>query len=72
VTRGHVTPTVTGAALGAVTAQEAIEKARADANDVPHAWHAFVLLATRHGWRSATCAAFVDELVKRAAAGREP
>jgi hypothetical protein len=70
--KGHVTPTVTGAALGAVAAQEAIEKARAGATDVPHAWHAFVPFASRYGWRSATCAAFVYELVKRAAAGREP
>jgi hypothetical protein len=68
--RSHVTQAVTGAALGAVTAQQAIEKVRANSENVPIAWHEYVQLAAKYGWRSPACAAFVDQLAKAAAASR--
>jgi len=64
----HCTREVAQQAAGAIAAQKAIDKTRADANGVPHAWHQFAIVASTYGPRSPAAAAFIAELAKRAAA----
>ena len=53
-------------ATGALEAQRVVEALRAETLASDHIWLAFVVLAVRHGWKSAACRAFVAELAKRA------
>jgi len=54
-------------ALGALEGQRVIDGTHAEALPEGSAWLRFVELASRHGWRSPACAAYVAELCKRAA-----
>lgn len=63
----HVTADVTQEAVGALCAQRAIQDVRNSDPDVAHAWNAFVIIASKHGWRSPAAAAFIGQLAKLAA-----
>jgi hypothetical protein len=62
-----VTADLAGHCEGAVLAQKTITEMTAGAT-TEVAWLRFIELATRHGWASPACRAFVVELAKRLAA----
>jgi hypothetical protein len=62
-----VTTSLVGHCEGAVLAQQTITAIKAGAT-TELAWLRFIELATRHGWASPACRAFVVELAKRLAA----
>ena len=65
---GHVTDCVVETSVGAVAADKLIESLRSEwlpAADL--AWLRFIEIASRQGWRSEGCKAYVVTLAKRAA-----
>lgn len=52
--------------VGAVEAQKLLDGLRDEMLTTDHGWLAFCELATRHGWKSTACRAFLLEIVKRA------
>jgi hypothetical protein len=63
----HATATVAQEAEGALAAQRCVDELGSEWTTTAFCWLSFVELASRHGWKSPACAAFVRELGKRAA-----
>lgn len=61
------TDSVTQEAVGDIEAQHLVTSLRSDSLTVDHSWLGFIQLATKYGWRSPACRAYVLQLAKKAA-----